>query len=230
MQPWAIWSLVYAALKLAEVGVSEARLETEFAAWMLLTGPAIHLWFLPFACAACIAIWPLARLFTMLSETGRSICGLALSGLAALIASINHDVVTIQPFTQWLHVLPAVVLGSAFGFLASGPRYLLRVVSTICITGGFLLVLGWPDGAEQLVIASLSFALCLALPLPDHPIAHRMAGLSLTLYLAHPMVISILLRVTSIPDESLTMAVAAVTATTFLALGLQELQRTFTSR
>lgn len=51
LQPWAIWSLVYAALKLAEVGVSEARLETEFAAWMLLTGPAIHLWFLPFACA-----------------------------------------------------------------------------------------------------------------------------------------------------------------------------------
>lgn len=223
--PWAIWSLIYAALKLAEIAATDVTLQSEFSAWMLLTGPSLHLWFLPYACVACIAIWPLARLSASLTEGARIICGMILAGVAVLIAWTSHDLVTTTPITQWLYALPAVALGSAFGFFGGTSRPALMAALTIGATAVLLRVMGWPDGAEQLIIAGVAFALCLGLPLHDHPVARRMVDLSLTLYVAHPMVISILLRATAIPDESAEMAVAAIAGTTFLALGLQRLQR-----
>ena len=224
MWPWAIWCLIYAALKLAEVAIAGVPLKSEFAIWMLLTGPSIHLWFLPFACFACIAIWPLARLSNSLPERGRTICGMVLSGLTALITWITHDLVVAQPFAQWLYALPAVALGSAFGFLGRTYHPTMMTALAVAITTGLLLALNWPDGAGQLAMAGLAFTLCLALPLRDRPVARRMADLSLTLYLAHPMVISILLRVPPIPDKSSEMAISAVASTVLLALGLQKLQ------
>lgn len=65
--------------------------------------------------------------------------------------------------------------------------------------------------------------ICLLLPLPDNATANRMASLSLTLYLAHPMIISGLLRVTSIPEKSTSMAFAAVIGTMLFALVLQRI-------
>lgn len=230
LRPWAIWSLVYAGLKLAEAGITGVPLETEFAPWMLLAGPAIHLWFLPFACVACIAIWPLARFSSMLPEFGRTICGLILAVLAAVIAGWNHTLVTAQPFAQWLYVLPSVILGAAFGFLGETARAALKTMFAVSIMACLLLIIGRSGGsAEQLIMAAVAFILCLVIRLPDHPAARRMAALSLTLYLAHPMVISILLRVTSIPEASPAMAMAAVTGTILLALGLQTIQKILAS-
>lgn len=80
--PWLTWSLVYGALKAAEVILGGKTVSSEFMPWMLLTGPALHLWFLPFAFIACIAMWPLARRFQSLQILGRTVCtvlGLSLS-------------------------------------------------------------------------------------------------------------------------------------------------------
>ena len=94
---------------------------------------------------------------------------------------------------------------------------------------GPLLALNWPNGAEQLVIAGFAFALCTAVRLPDRPVARRMTDLSLTLYLAHSLVISILMRTTSIPIKSQIMTACAVAGTILLALSLQKIQRNGTS-
>lgn len=61
MLPFAAWSLVYGGLKLVEIALSGRPLSSEFAWWMLATGPALHLWFLPFATLMSIAIFPLAN-------------------------------------------------------------------------------------------------------------------------------------------------------------------------
>ena len=230
LRPWAIWSLIYVALKLAEIAATDVTFQSEFAAWMLLTGPSLHLWFLPYACVACIAIWPLARLSASLTEGGRIICGMILAGVAVLIAWTSHDLVTTTPITQWLYALPAVALGSAFGFLAGTSRPALTAAVSVGVVAIILWFVGWPEGAEHLVMAGVAFALCLGLPLHDHPVARRMADLSLTLYLAHPMVISILLRTTAIPDESPGMAGAAIAGTIFLALGLQRFQSSYLAK
>ena len=50
--PFAVWSGIFGLLKLAEVLLTGVSLGSEFKPSMLLTGPAIHLWFLPFAYVA----------------------------------------------------------------------------------------------------------------------------------------------------------------------------------
>ena len=62
LRPWLIWSGIYAALKLVEVWLTPRTISDEFALHMILTGPAIHLWFLPFAFVCCLLIHPLVRL------------------------------------------------------------------------------------------------------------------------------------------------------------------------
>ena len=52
--PWLAWSAVYGGVKVAEAVVGGQPPGNAFAPWMLLTGPAIHLWFLPFAFAASL--------------------------------------------------------------------------------------------------------------------------------------------------------------------------------
>ena len=52
--PWVIWSGVYGVLKLAELVVTGAPFGSEFSLNMILTGTALHLWFLPFAFLAFV--------------------------------------------------------------------------------------------------------------------------------------------------------------------------------
>ena len=225
LQPWVVWSLIYGSLKLAEVGLTEATIQSEFALWMLFAGPSLHLWFMPFAYVACLAAWPLAQWSASLSARWQVVCGALGTGLAVLLVSAGNDSTATQPVTQWLHALPAVILGFVFACLRRRSNPALLVATCAVALAGCLWLADWPKGSTQLVIASTAFALCMAVPLPDRPAARRIANLSLTLYLAHPMVISVLLRVTSIQDESPEMAVCAVLGTTLLAILLQRMRR-----
>lgn len=49
--PWLAWSLVYGLLKFCEVLVTGTPLHAEFNLSMLISGPALHLWFLPLSFA-----------------------------------------------------------------------------------------------------------------------------------------------------------------------------------
>jgi peptidoglycan/LPS O-acetylase OafA/YrhL len=63
--------------------------------------------------------------------------------------------------------------------------------------------------------------LCFALPLPDSWAARLSADLSLTIYLAHPMVMAALMRITPLADKSVEMALATLVVTLLVALALQ---------
>ena len=54
--PWLIWSAVYGIFKLANVVLHHKPFSDDFSLSMVLTGPAIHLWFLPFAFLACLML------------------------------------------------------------------------------------------------------------------------------------------------------------------------------
>lgn len=188
---------------------------------MLLTGPALHLWFLPYAFIACIAMWPLARRFRSLQIPGQIVCtvlGLSLSvAILMVIQGLNED----PPLSQWLYALPAVFIGYVFALLANARRPILSTSLALICLCCLVLFLDWPKGTTQLLLAGAAFVICLFLPLPDNANAGRMASLSLTLYLAHPMVIAVILRVTPIPAKSTAMTFAAVIGTMLFALVLQ---------
>lgn len=45
---WLFWSVVYSALKILQALIHSTPVVDEFSWWMLLTGPSLPLWFLPF--------------------------------------------------------------------------------------------------------------------------------------------------------------------------------------
>lgn len=61
LTPWLIWSAIYAALLAVQAARNGRPVLADFDASMLLTGPALHLWFLPFAFVAGCALHALAR-------------------------------------------------------------------------------------------------------------------------------------------------------------------------
>lgn len=209
--PWLVWSGIYGSLKLADALAGGAPLAGEFHASMLLTGPALHLWFLPFACIACLAVHPLAR------TTGRRGPAMMLCVLAAFAALwLNQGERLPAPLAQWRFALPATCLGFGFALAAGRPPALAAVLAAsmaLCLAA---LALGWTAGLPQLALALGGLGLCLALPRPSGIWSDHAAACALGVYLAHPLVITILLRITPLPQSSLAMALAAALG----ALGL----------
>ena len=223
MGPWLVWSMIYGALKLVDMLVTGRSLGAEFAPWMWLTGPAIHLWFLPFALMACLVLWPLAKVEMGMGARARLglVVGCASLALAALLTLKGLDLPI--PFAQWAYALPAVALGVAFGLTQGLARRNLASAALIMVTIGGLALTGWVPGARQLAFAAGALWLCFAFPLPDSRAARFSADLSLTLYLAHPMMATILERTTPLAEKSTGMATATLAVTLLLALALHRM-------
>lgn len=221
LRPWLIWSIIYALLKIAEITVTGADFSSEFMPWMILTGPALHLWFLPFAFIACVSMWPFARKFSFDNLLWRIIGALLGFSSATAVLVMSQDRALDPPFAQWVYAIPAVFIGYAFYLLTASQKPALLSLLGFCYLYLTLSFLDWPNGATQIVLAAGAFVACLAIRLPDHAVAKMMASLSLTVYLSHPMIIALLLRTTSIPANSLTMLAMAVIGSTAFALALE---------
>ena len=201
--PWLIWSGVYGALKLAELAVTGAPVASEFSLHMLLTGTATHLWFLPFAFATCVAIYPLARLAR---RTGPESLALAMAALGLIILMLRQGASLPIPFAQWLYALPAVCIGIALALVWG------RLVFMSALLAGFIaaaLMFGASVGLLQIALAGGALILCVLCPLPATPTATLAGALSLGVYLAHPLIQSLLRRCTPLSDNSLSTAILA---------------------
>lgn len=232
--PWLLWSGVYGGLKLAEALVEGQPLDSAFFPWMLLTGPAIHLWFLPFAFAASLLLPGLMRiaqpapvpvsLSAALSDRRGLL--LVLCGGAALAAlALAQGGILPAPLAQWREALPAICLG--FGFAVAARRaHALIAFGGICLAAGLgALALGWTDGLPQLAVALLGLGVCLAWPRPATPLSSLLGQSALGVYLVHPLVIAVLLRATPLPEASLALALVATGISLGLTLALSALLR-----
>lgn len=232
MLPWLVWSGVYAALKLAEVALTGRTLGAEFAPWMLLAGPALHLWFLPFAALACLVLWPLARaasgvasgagpaLSPTLAPALRATLAAGLGALAVAALLARQGMALPLPFAQWAYAAPAVALGAGLALL---PGWRAQGALLLAVLG-LLAAAGWPQGALQIALAGGALVLCLAWPRPDGPVARGAAGMALTVYLVHPLIASVLTRVTALPEASLALAAATLAGSLAFAASLAAVQ------
>jgi peptidoglycan/LPS O-acetylase OafA/YrhL len=201
----------------AEVVLTDATLRSEFSAWMLLTGPAIHLWFMPFAFCASLLIWPLARFIVLFSDRWRGISAAVGVTLAVLLMATLGGITTAPPFAQWFFALPAVAFGTGIGSLhrTSNLTGVLIVCTAALVVGAW--AAGWPSGSSQLVIASAALSLCMLIPTRKRPAASWLADISVTLYLAHPLVVAVLLRLTPLQEGSLELLACVLVGTILLA-------------
>lgn len=215
LRPWLLWSAIYAVMKLAELVITGAPFASEFAPHMLLTGPALHLWFLPFAFLACLLVYPAMHLG---HQTQRGPAIILLTGAALLALGLAQGRGLPVPLAQWVYAGPAVCLGLAMA-LAEGRLW--RIGLILFGFTGLALAIGWTAGLGQLALAGTALWLCLALPRPGTALSSRAAAAAMGIYLAHPLALSLLLRLTDLPEHSLILTLSTSLGALLLSQAVQ---------
>lgn len=214
--PWLGWSIVYGTLKLAEVNMTGKPLSTEFYPLMLLTGPALHLWFMPFAFVVCLAIYPLAKWHPKTRAYGLILAGLAGLTLGALWFQQQPHFPS--PLSQWLFALPSVLFGLGFGLARGKPQRVMAAALTVAGITMVSVAMGWTSGVMQFFLAALALTLCLTFKTRETQLSRLSATSALGVYLSHPMIASLLERLTPVVPR--TLGFALLTGVCALALTL----------
>lgn len=188
--PWFIASAFYGGLKVLEV-IGGAPLKTEFSAEMWITGTALHLWFLPFAFAVCIALWPFGRWVRQIPVQIWSWLSLICTGVALIGLACAQTAQLPVPFAQWVYACPVVMLGVAFTLCRRNQRQTLTVFGIFACTA---LALDLTHGLLEVCIASLALLVCRVFPSQPSLLATWCARASLTIYLIHPAVMTVIVR------------------------------------
>lgn len=201
--PWLVASLFYGGFKLLEV-FAGAPFAEEFRLDMLVTGPAPHLWYLPFTFLLSVVLWPLGRWFRTLPERNAPLIAgvfgaLAIAGMVVLPAADFPS-----PFTQWAYALPIVLTGVGLLSLSQNVSWMA------CFTALFVclaLICDATAGLMQLSIAATVLILCRARPMAVTPHSDWSARASLLIYLVHPAFMSLATRGLGVPEGSTGLAV-----------------------
>ncbi len=208
MVPWAVWSMVYAAAKIAEINLGKSTFAEEFPTWVLWVGPAIHLWFLPFAFTATLLVRPL------LDGLARSASGFWVTVVLFQVFSFSVDYFRTEaldiPFQQWVSVLPAFLFGLSMFFARSSTSRILFLIGL----GAFNLTAGavWfgPGNMVQTALAAfVSVCVCLVYS-QAATWASNLGKTAITIYLVHPLITVALARMFGIGDEHLFLSFVAV--------------------
>ena len=188
--PWLVASAFYGGLKLIEV-VRGASFSAEFTKEMWVTGTALHLWFLPFAFAMTLALWPVGHWLRKAPVWVWPPLTLIFGG-GALVALAGMQV-TAQPvpLAQWAYALPAVLLGTA---LALGRENIVSMMGILALFVGIALMMSWTVGLFQIGVAGIVLIFCTLIYIPPTALSGRAARASLWIYLIHPAVLTVVQR------------------------------------
>lgn len=189
LKPWLFWCLFYRL-------VLEWRRDGPFVLlsdpWSLLIGPAIHLWFLPFAALALVFVPLVAR-----EVTGRWTLVVASAGVAVLwvaLGLVHAQVIDAAwlgvrnglppPLPQWAFSLPIYLWGAV---AAAGHRLGLAWIPLAAAAAGsaVMTMIHFDQASWQLILAALIFEGVWRFRGGGEWMT-RAAGYAFGLYLMHP--------------------------------------------
>ena len=188
--PWAIASCLYGILKLGEVSLG-TPFAFEFTISMWLTGPALHLWFLPFAFAVSIIVWPLVRHLALARQSTIPPVSFLSAGLGLVMLSLTQENTFLIPLAQWAYALPAVLIGLA---LACAPATAQTQIGLMAAFICAALAANWTDGLFEIFLACSVLILCRFVQLPATGFSRTAAQMALLIYLVHPAIMSAVTR------------------------------------
>ena len=214
--PWLFWFAVYAALNAAR---GRPPVSTEDGAIAgILSGPSIHLWYMPFVFLCLVA---LDMLRTRLS--GRSLAfagaGLALLILATTPLWRTPSLALAAPLPQWMHAAPAVLAGFFLLHRDRLPRSIAAAL-LLALFLGAVWTLPW-DGVGLPYLIGLAAVALVARDRPDGLARLDLRPLSestLGIYFMHILVLGLLSTVGGLDGVVLPVATFAVSALAVLAL------------
>jgi len=195
LRPWVFWFGVYAAVKTG-AALFDGRPPLGWADWSTpLHGPVPHLWYLPFAAGALLAVNMIQRwvrpwadwvvVTTMVAWT---------IGLTLVATALLDDPALGTPLRQWVFGMPSIPLGIAIGRAFSTGSLKSRVRLLLPVAAALILALAlWHDlpGRATVIpryaivgaLTCLLFMRPLQIKLPVATLAKNTFGI----YLLHPL-------------------------------------------
>lgn len=213
LQPFLIWVALFGLLRSLDAFLSGQPIGETLIAWFPPRGTMHHLWFLPFGFAVAILAPPALAWLRMISGDPACIMFLVLGACGWLLFWQGMDLP--QGIRIFGLYLPSVMLGMALVLVPNRPEHLLYAFLTVLLLGLGLRNLGVNNSAQIFLGLPVVIA-ALALPLPDGRLTRLAAELSLAVYLIHPLIMAIILRLTPLafgtPELGLTVLAASAAA------------------
>ncbi|MBE7636413.1 acyltransferase family protein [Sneathiella sp. P13V-1] len=221
--PWIAWSIVY-AFGLIIIKAIEGKALNFFEPWMLLTGPAIHLWFLPYA-FCCSILMKVFNDIVNLKSGNNTILIMAILTVGALASLIAFNISKFSiptPYIQWLAVLPSTITGLALYFVRNN-RKLLALLFYVQVPICFIALLFGSGLILQYYVGIAVIALCFLLPDIKFSQSGTLSNLALGIYLIHPAVIWVISKSLGEFSSNLIIAVVATLFSTAIIYFLKRI-------
>ena len=153
--------------------------------WSLLSGPAYHLWFLPFLMAAAALVRPIGT-FTR-DDRRLAIALVALVALSLPMFFAHYDALVPRPLEQWAAVTPMFVWGLLWAIAVDRGRFIWVTPAMLGMTAMAVLA----TRGQELWAWLLPLAEVLVLALWRVPARKRnwawMGDAAFSIYLIHPL-------------------------------------------
>lgn len=192
--PWLFWSALLTPAYAAYVSRRGEPTWSWVKPAMMLYGPEIHLWFLPFSVAAAFA----AHLAHRATQARALHQCAGLGFLAACIGlAVSPSVELGWPLEQWAFSLPGIALGFGLGRMLGSNRDFATTRAEVTLLAGVFaisaLVLGEMlpqscDNAERYAIALSLVVAAMWLPNRPDPITRHITPLLLGVYILHMLI------------------------------------------
>jgi len=220
--PWIFWSAVYGVSRVIQIWLNPGGTE-KFAPWMLLVGPSLHLWYLPFGIACSLTIYVCAQSMPVLTRSQACLTWSILATVIIVVSSWGtRYFIQYIPLPQWIFGTPAVAIGLSFAAIRPrSDRFMTRLILLVSIVSSGCAIsfaLGFEGLSGPYAIGVLACAAAWPVCRIAGPVLLWGGSLSFGIYLVHPLVLSILTRAIPTAPRCLVPVVAfaasgAITAT-----------------
>ena len=188
--PWLFWSVVYLCYQGAKY---YAKHENPIAPYMYITGPSIHLWYLPYAWTLAVLVNIPQKYIKTQNEKyaiwAAAIMTLVLAGCISLAGKYYEAK---PPLAQWLYGLTACSAGWLIGRVYEKHKDNHQTIVLIfCIVlAGLCLVMklcGFGYLGVSYIVGFVVFGLAIYLPFQKRGFLARLAPYTFGIYLVHPL-------------------------------------------
>lgn len=207
LQPFAVWVGIFVVLRSLDALLSGEPVAAALTSWFPPFGTMHHLWFLPFGFAvASLAPAVLRALRLRLGNPG-ALCLLVLLAVGWLVLWESLELP--QGVRIFGLYLPSALLGMALTLVPLRPVPLF-LAFLACLLGGLVLRELAVNNSAQIFLGLPVVIAALLFPMTETSASRLAAALSLAVYLIHPLIMAVVLRLTPLASGSGALGLAVL--------------------